>query len=208
MSFFTCCHFYESFQWALLIYFYFYLPNAKLWSKRTSLSVLKSSHESRLCYSIHSEHFTRHLVVWLNRLYFRRFCHFHSLESKKDTQPNIPFSRNLNGSEAKGDLPLQATFAHLSFHSTAQKVNSSIEWICLCCFSVTLWNRLPFFPPRDGRSVPRGHEKSQLSTYVPVIAHAFHSNEEEDQNLPYHHWSMDLPHCNDNRCIRFDGRHG
>ena len=23
-----------------------------------------------------------------------------------------------------------------------------------------------------------------------------------------YHWSMDLPHCNDNRCIRFDGRHG
>ena len=54
----------------------------------------------------------------------------------------------------------------------------------------------------------RGHEKSQLSTYVPVIVHAFLGNEEEDQNLPYHHWSMDLPHCNDNRCIRFDGRHG
>ena len=81
-------------------------------------------------------------------------------------------------------------------------MNMSLLLFCDVVESFTI------FPPRDGRSVPRGHEKSQLSTYVPVIAHAFHSNEEEDQNLPYHHWSMDLPHCNDNRCIRFDGRHG
>ena len=54
---------------------------------------------------------------------------------------------------------------------------------------MTLWNRLPFFPPRDGSSVPRDHEKSQLSTYVPVISHAFHSNEKEDQNLPYYQYT-------------------